>query len=141
MEALAEQVIGAFLVQDGRVFVSPGYNIGNGHSCPDFVALDFNKHEVVVVEVTTAYNIASLLEKVERRQGQWFDPLRAQLDANKIAEGWDMRFLGFVRKERLEYAKSKFIGAPKVTFVAIQDCAFSWENWERRKGELPRSDN
>jgi hypothetical protein len=144
MEMIAEQVVQAFLVQGGEVFVSPGYNIaknGKEWSCPDFVALDFGKREVVVVEVTTAYDIESLIQKVENRREQWFVPLRAQLDADKIAEGWKMRFLGFVRKERLERAKRDFIGMPEVTFTTIEESAFSWEYWDRRKGELPRSDD
>lgn len=62
METLAEQVIGAYLVQGGKVFISPGYNIDDGRTCPDFVALDFDKREVVVVEVTTAYKLNSLIE-------------------------------------------------------------------------------
>jgi hypothetical protein len=103
------------------------------------VALDFSKKEVVVVEITTAYDIASLVEKVRKRNEQWFDPLRNQLSADKIAENWDVRFLGFVRRDRLETAKNHFAGQAEVAFAAIEDCAFSWENWERRKGGLPRS--
>jgi hypothetical protein len=137
MEALAEQVIGAFLVQGGKVFVSSGYSIDNDRTCPDFVALDFGKREVVVVEVTTAYEIGSLIERVRNREQQWFIPLRKQLDADRICEGWDVRFLGFVRRDRVEKAKSAFAGVPKVAFTAIEDSAFSWENWERRKGGLP----
>jgi hypothetical protein len=140
MEMIAEQVVEAFLVQGGKVFISPSYNIGK-LSCPDFVALDFSKREVVVAEVTTAYDIESLIQKVENRQEQWFVPLRAQLDADKIAEGWKMRFLCFVRKDRLERAKRDFKGMPEVTFTTIEKSAFSWENWDRRKGGLPRSDD
>ncbi len=138
MESLAEQVIGAYLVQGGEVFIAPSYNIGNGWSCPDFVALDFSKAEIVVVEVTTAYEIGALIEKVRKCEEQWFIPLRARFKEFKIAENWNMRFLGFVRRDRLEKAKSAFASAPKVTFAVIEDCAFSWENWERRKGGLPR---
>ena len=140
MEIIAEQVVEAFLVQGGKVFISPSYNIGKW-SCPDFVALDFSKREVVVVEVTTAYDIESLIQKVENRREQWFAPLRAQLDTDKIAEGWKMRFLGFVRKDRLERAKRDFIGMLEVTFTTIEESAFSWENWDRREGGLPRCDN
>ena len=100
METLAEQIIGAFLVQGGKVFISPGYNIGKSWSCPDFVALDFSTNEVVVIEVTTAYDIGSLIEKIKNREKQWFGPLRAQLDTDNIAKGWGMRFLGFVRLDR-----------------------------------------
>ncbi len=141
METLVEQVIGAFLAQGGKVFVSPGYDIDNGRTCPDFVALDFSKREVVLVEVSTGYDIGSLMERVRNRKEQWFVPLRAQLDADHIAEGWDMRFLGFVRRDRIEKAKGTFAGVEKVTFAAIEDCAFSWEYWERRKGGLPRSND
>jgi hypothetical protein len=137
MEALAEQVIQAFLVQDGKVFVSPGYNLDHGRACPDFVALDFGKKEVVIVEVTTAYKLDSLFDKIKNREDQWFKPLRGQLDADGIAKGWEIRFLGFVRQDRLEEANKRFVGDQKVSFAPIERCAFSWENWERRKGGLP----
>lgn len=138
MEALAEQVVGTFLTQGGKVFIAPGYNLGNGWSCPDFVALDFGKREVVVVEVTTAYEISSLLDKVRKRDEQWFVRLRAQLDIDGVARGWEMRFLGFVRQDRLKKAESAFAGVPNVAFTAIEDATFSWKYWERREGGLPR---
>ena len=65
MEAVAETLIGTYLTRGGRVFIVPQYSIppspdSKGEwSCPDFVALDFEREprEVVVVEVTTASNI------------------------------------------------------------------------------------
>jgi hypothetical protein len=139
MEALAEQVVGTFLTQGGKVSISPGYNVGNGWSCPDFVALDFDKHEVVVVEVTTASNIATLLERVKNRDSQWFSPLRSQLvEMDAALKNWEMRFLGFVRQECLKRARDTFADVPGVTFAAVEDTTFSWKYWERREGGLPR---
>jgi hypothetical protein len=108
MEVFAEQVIEAFLMQGGKVFISAGYNINSGRSCPDFVALDFSKQEVIVIEVTTAYDVATPIERVKNREQQWFNPLRAQLDADHIAEGWEMRFLGFVRRDRQKKQETLF---------------------------------
>jgi hypothetical protein len=137
METLAEQLIATYLTRGGKVFVCPSYSIKNDWSCPDFVALDFDKHEIIVVEVTTAYDIDALLAKVEDRDKQWFAPLRAQLNADHIAESWDTRFLGFVRRDRLDKAL-RTVSAHDVKFVAIEDTTFSWDYWKRREGGLPR---
>jgi hypothetical protein len=141
MEALAEQVVGTYLTQGGKVFICPSYSIkynGNEWSCPDFVALDFDKQEVVVVEVTTASNVSSILSKIQDRDQQWLLKLREQLTADHIAEGWDTRVLCFVRRENLKKAEREFDGIEKVTFAAIEDATFSWDYWKERKGGLPR---
>jgi hypothetical protein len=145
MEALAEQVIATFLTQGGKVFISPSYNIplapgskSSLWSCPDFVALDFDKHEVVVVEVTAASDAGSIIEKALDREKQWFLPLRTKLHADGIADGWRMRFLGFVRRANLDKAKKALAPAPDVAFAAIEDATFSWDYWNQREGGLPR---
>ena len=53
-------------------------------------------------------------------------------------ETWPMRFLGFVRKHKLEKAKARLAGHADVTFFAIEDVTFPWEYWEDRQGGLPR---
>ena len=147
MEAVAETLIGTYLTRGGRVFIVPQYSIppspdSKGEwSCPDFVALDFEREprEVVVVEVTTASNINPFIEKAINRKKQWFEPLYAKLLADRIIDtSWDIRFLGFVRKDNFEKARAKLSGHDKVTIAAIEDATFSWKFWEVRQGGLPR---
>ena len=52
---------------------------------------------------------------------------------------WDIRFLGFVRKDNGEKARARLAGHDKVTFAAIEDATFSWKFWEERKGAFPNS--
>jgi hypothetical protein len=57
-----------YLVRDPYVFVSSQYSIKDGAgrewSCPDFVALDFRRRLVSIVEVNTAYTRDRLWKKV-----------------------------------------------------------------------------
>ncbi len=142
MEALIKQLIAIYLTKDGKVFVAQSYSIPTPDlkgdwTCPDFVALDFERCTVLVVEVTTNANVNNLIRLVRDREKQWFQPLRAKLDADEIATGWPVKFLGFVRKHNLDEAKGTFAEADDVTFEAIEDATFQWEYWSRREAGLP----
>ena len=63
-----ESLIQDFLTLGGSVFVSPQFNVAwdkeaaHGGASPDFVALDFVKKHVVIVEMTTAYSLERFLK-------------------------------------------------------------------------------
>lgn len=64
-EANFESLVMSYLASQG-LFLSPQFSIKDGDeewSCPDFVALDFRKREIQVVEVTTSYNVKGLIQK------------------------------------------------------------------------------
>ena len=144
LEALAEQVVATFLTRGGKVFIVPQYGIPSpgskgDWSCPDFVALDFEKREVVVVEVVSGADIGPITTKAKDREKQWFGPLRQKLEADGVVSGWDIRFLGFVRQQNLETARAASVGQDRVAFAAIERATFSWDYWEDRiGGGLPR---
>jgi hypothetical protein len=144
MEALAEQVVATYLTRGGKVFIIPQYAIpdpgsAGDWSCPDFVALDFERREVVVVEVATGAGLSSIIQKAKDREKQWFAPLRLKLESDGVVSGWDIRFLGFVRKDNLEKAQAALAGHDRVTFAAIESATFSWDYWKARVGGgLPR---
>lgn len=144
MEGLAEQLIATYLTRGGKVFIAPQYSIpasgGNGDwACPDFVALDFENREIIVVEVTVASNVSNILSKINDRQSRWFEPVRAKLSEDKIVENdWKIRVLVFVRKSQLEKARKQLSGEPDVSFYAIEDATFDWDYWTDRHGGLPR---
>jgi hypothetical protein len=144
MEALAEQVVATYLTRGGKVFIVPQYGIPapgskGDWSCPDFVALDFGKREVVVVEVTSGADVGAITAKAKDRERQWFAPLRQKLEADGVVSGWEIRFLGFVRQQNLGKARAALIGHDRVAFAAIESATFSWDYWEDRiGGGLPR---
>jgi hypothetical protein len=82
--------------------------------------------------------VGTISKKVQDREKQWFSKLRDQLKADGVADGWRIRFLGFVRLDNLEKLKEAFAGEPDVAFAAIESTTFSWEYWKRREGGLPR---
>lgn len=139
MEALAEQIVATYLTRGGKVFVVPQYAIpapkGKGDwACPDFVALDFEAGEVVVVEVATGARFAGLLGRVAERETRWFAPIRAKLarDGLIVQAGWRIRFLGFVREACLDEARRPFAEEGDVAFTAIEDATFPWTYWNDR---------
>lgn len=146
MEALAEQLVATYLTRGGKVFIVPQYSIpaptGNGDwACPDFVALDFQAEEVVIVEVATGSRFASLISRVKERETRWFLPVKAKLIADGLAlqADWRMRFLGFVRRDSIELARRPFAGQERVAFKAIEDVTFPWAYWSDRAATgLPR---
>ncbi len=148
MDAAAEQLIGLYLTRGGKVFIVPQFPVpsdkpGQDWSCPDFVALNFEdgKREVVVVEVSTASNINTLLKKVRERETQWYERTRCKLIQDSIITAdWTMRFIGFVRKDNVDKARTTFSGEQGVHFEAIEDVSFPWAYWEdRRGGGLPET--
>jgi hypothetical protein len=146
MEVLRELDIETFLTAGGAVFVSRQFDVTwdperkIGGSAPDIVALDLKAREIVVVEVTTASSLVDLLKKIETRQAGWYDPIRLQLkNFGTLADGWDIRFLGFVREANVAKAKARFAGDNDVAFVSIEDATFPWKYWTSRGHHgLPR---
>ncbi len=145
MEPLIEQLIETFLTRGGKVFIAPQYSItaidnDREWSCPDFVALDFENREVVVIEVTSGADIGPITRKAKDREKQWFTPLRHKLKSHGIADGWSLRFLGFVRRESIMKARSAMAGHDNVSFFPIEDAAFPWKYWDSRiNNGLPKS--
>jgi len=66
MDAPIEPLIELFLTRGGNVFVASQDDIPydaentDGGTCPDFVALDFSKNEIVVVEVSGGSDVRGL---------------------------------------------------------------------------------
>lgn len=54
------------------------------------------------------------------------------MDLAPIDESWRIRFLGFVKKERLKYGKNAFIKEIDVAFFSIEEASFPWAYWDVR---------
>jgi hypothetical protein len=113
--------------------------MNEGGACPDFVALDFSCHDVVVIEVTAAIDWHPLARRVDDRQARWFSPISIRLmDQNMIDANWRIRFLGFVRQEVKEAISRRFAGVNEVTFYPLEDAVILWRSWtDRMNNGLP----
>jgi len=67
MEWMAELHVPTYSTHTGDSFVCPQFSLQleKRKECPDFVVLDFSAKEIKVVEVTTAWDIHSLAERLE----------------------------------------------------------------------------
>jgi hypothetical protein len=146
MDAPIEPLIELFLTRGGKVFIASQYDIpydpenADGGTCPDFVALDFGKREILIVEVSGGADIRDLIKRVRDRDKRWFEPLKRRYkeEWNVLSE-WNMRFLGFVREPNLAKLRKIFEGVDRVSFYAIEDATFPYKYWNfRLDNGLPR---
>lgn len=76
---LSEQIVADWLTCNGSAFICPQFCIpwdgDSGGSEPDFLVLDIEGHDLVIVEVSTAASINQLLKRVSERQTRWFTPI------------------------------------------------------------------
>ena len=145
MDAQLESLVELYLTRGGKVFVSPQYDIAydkeaqEGGACPDILALDMEKREVVVVEVSSASDLKKLFDRVEQRMTRWFFPIQRRLERDRVIDAeWKIRFLGFVRETMVDKAKAKFAYEADVCFFPLEKAAFSFAYWTEREKGLPR---
>lgn len=116
-----------FIVANGQTFVSPQYSINKEWSCPDFVALRPPKKKWYVVEVSAAYNLNGLAEKVRNREKQWLDPLKKLFREQGICDdSWTHEILIFIRKERIKEFRSAIGHAPDVKVLELEQTLTPW---------------
>lgn len=131
-----ESTVMYYLASKG-LFLSPQFSIPSGYdgewSCPDFVGLDFAKKEINIIEVTTAYNVSGLLQKVNDRDNQWILKLQDYIKKNNIVDNtWSYVVRVFIRKERIEYFKENLKNKSGVILQTLEEIAFpwAWDTWE-----------
>lgn len=128
-----EPIVMHYLTASQGLFVSPQFVIrgpdGKEWSCPDFVALDFQKRQVQIVEVTTASDVSGLIEKVRKRDVQWVQYLRPDLiRRGAIDDSWKFAVRVFVRADNVDVFARKLGDASDVSIQAIDEimCAWKW---------------
>jgi hypothetical protein len=133
---LYEDLILQYLTKDAHVFVNPQYSIqgdpGTEWSCPDFVALDFRKKLVLIVEVSSAANPKSLRERVKNREGQWIEKLRSQLRRNGVVDDtWNYRVELFIRDHAAkQFRKDLEEDTPGIAIHLLEELGPPWV-WRR----------
>jgi len=122
-----EAAVMGFLVANGNTFVSPQYPIGRTWSCPDFVAVRPATKECFIVEVSTAYDLKGLAEKVRNRENQWFSILREHFVKLGVCDpGWSFQVLIFVRSERIAWFESAIGNASDVHIWSLDITLMPW---------------
>jgi hypothetical protein len=135
---LFEQAVLAYLTGPPHRFVRPQFSLeyrgGVGGSVPDFVVLDFSDEIVYIIEVTAAYSIGRLIDRVRERQTRWYRPLLDQLvSSNQYFASWRPRTTIFVRADRKQDAMKALDGEGDVTVIVLDDIMRSWQwNWEKQ---------
>lgn len=135
-----ETDVATYLTIDGQVFIAPQFDIkwemNEGGTCPDFLALDFSCKDAVIVEVTAAANWHPLERRVSDRKQRWFAPAeRRLLERRIITPEWRIRFLGFIRSDHHQYISDAFAGHADVTFYPLEDAIIPWKYWKKRMAE------
>jgi hypothetical protein len=110
MEFLYEALVLGYLTRGGNRFCCPQYGIKTESGkedwrCPDFVVLDFEEKQVILAEVTTAWNIKSMAGKAVEMQNEGFPRLRQQLIGRVESTfpdlaTWRVKIQLFVREDR-----------------------------------------
>lgn len=96
-----------FLTTNLETFAIPQFDIGNGWSQPDIVAIRPPKKVVYIAEVTSAYRISGLAEKARQRKQHWIDGLSQHLlRTNVIESDWRFEVLIFLRQDRIPAFKA-----------------------------------
>lgn len=127
-----EQAVMSCLTANGETFVAGQFDLGNGWSCPDFVAIRPSKKKVYVVEVTASGNPVRLAEKVNNRDNHWLRKLREHLEERRVvASDWSYGVLVFLRHDQREWFKNRIKDHTGVSVLCLEDAISCWE-WSER---------
>ncbi|HTX15693.1 MAG TPA: hypothetical protein VMD77_10390 [Candidatus Baltobacteraceae bacterium] len=127
-----ESLVLRYLTLDPKVFVRWQHSIkgpdGGEWSCPDFVAIDVPNKRLIVVEVSSAWDITGLIDKVNRCDDQWFTPLEEQVKDILPAGSWKREVQIFVRHDSLQRFGSHLLKHPSVAIETkcLEDVSFPW---------------
>ena len=110
MESIYEGIVLGYLTRCGNRFCCPQYGIKTESGkedwrCPNFVVLDFETKQVILAEVTTAWNIKSMGDKAIQLHDQGIAKLQQQLTGKVVSacpdlSSWPVKIQLFVREDR-----------------------------------------
>jgi len=122
-----ESAVANFLTVNGSTFISTQYSIANEWSCPDFVAIRPKHKECFVIEVSAAWNLGVLAQKVQERNSRWFKKLKERFLSFDICEPvWTFDVLVFIRKERISWFTSKLHNSNEVYLWSLEGTLTPW---------------
>jgi hypothetical protein len=123
-----EEAVMHCLTANGETFLAHEPDLGRGWSRPDFVAIRPPKKRAYIIEVTDSGKPAELVEKVNAREKQWLNFLRAHLESLDIAnKTWSYGVLVFARRDQRDWLKSHINDMTDVTILCLEEAASDWE--------------
>jgi hypothetical protein len=121
----AEEAVLEYLTHEGDVFVCPQYQAPEGN--PDFVALDFTKHQVELVGVSDAYKLGNLRSRL--KETAWVDVVTQKLKKKEVIDdSWRLVLKVFVaaaHKAQLE--KDRADNLEIETIDHGFECVLDWQ--------------
>jgi Holliday junction resolvase-like predicted endonuclease len=124
-----EEAVMHYLTANGATFVVHQYSISQGWACPDFIAIRPCDQIVCIVEVSTAWDLGDLAQRVKTRQVQWWDQLVPHLQQHGgISHSWDQRMAVFIRQDRVAWFQQAIGNAPNVSVIPLEPILAAW-NW------------
>lgn len=138
MEFLYEALVMGYLTTGGQRFCCPQYAIktekGEGDwRCPDLVILDFKEKQVIVAEVTAAYDMRRFAAKTKRLYTEGLPRLKQQLtqalgsECPKLVE-WPIVIRAFVREDRKDDLNRLLEGyIPDFGVVTLEEALQRWK--------------
>jgi hypothetical protein len=124
---LLEEAVLEYLTHEGDLFVCPQYRATGGN--PDFVALNFTQHRVEVVEVSSAYTLTRLNNKL--KETAWVDAVYQKLKTTQVIDdSWRLVLRVFVTAAYKPQIKEK--DCPhKLEVETIDDVFKRLLDWEK----------
>lgn len=109
----------------------PGKN-GHAQNVPDIVVHNIKDNNFYVVEVTSAYDISKLLNKVVDREKNWYTPIQERM-YKKIFPNLNISTVLFIRADILEKTE-KFLqknDINDVKLITLEESSFGWKlDWK-----------
>jgi Holliday junction resolvase-like predicted endonuclease len=124
-----EEAVMHYLTANGATLVVHQYSIGQGWACPDFVAIRLSAQCICVVEVSTAWDLTDLAQRIKNRQVQWWGQLIPHFQQyGVIAHGWRQRVAVFIRQDRVAWFQQAIGNAPDGSVIPLESILAAW-NW------------
>jgi hypothetical protein len=142
-EHIWEEIVQSYLTTNRAVLVSRQYPISDEWEMySDLLAVDFQGHQVWVVEVTGGANLTKIIVKAKQFKTEIEPRLRQRLMTFGIItaqQNWEFGFWGFVREEmkgKLLAAIQLYVPLAKVDSLQYVSCP--WLYWDARRAEEKR---
>ncbi len=92
--------------------------------------LDFEEKQIILAEVTTAWNLRDFVEKAVQLHDEGKEKVRDQLTGIKEFPNithWQIRLLLFVREDRKDHLEAQLKGRIPFDIVTLEDAFRRWK--------------
>jgi hypothetical protein len=137
-EGVYEQLVETYLCLDRSLFVNSQYLVGEHkiwEAYPDFLAIDFLKSQIWMVEVSKAPQ-GKMFEKIRHFETDYVHRIARQLAVHRVIRDdlseWQVGFWAFVPKAEEAATRSRFVTAnvPHYEVTPLEEIFFP--SWDKR---------